>query len=1237
MLAALVLAMVCLGCHGALDEAPGSCQREKDALKQLGSRLEGAMQNVLTHTEQSLGMRGSDRAEAVQASDLKRILSPQGPSGGHATHAAHAQVPPPCAAREPDASCRALTSQTPRCQKSQESKELGDIDGAQDTRPYGSKSAVEHSQAVETLMKECKSLGAGLTRMTDGKLKTSNEKLQREVDALKKRLAAAEKKPGRAHGVPVGHERCYYESVNCTTGGICSHSPPPGGTGKPYGPARCASHGRRHNCKWVGGACVAQGAWDFDYETVPTSRLCRAGADFYGSKMHSALCLNIARSNNYLKSLGKSTTVQKLHPELDVCPDHVQKVIHEDWQRKSFKQKFYELPTLKFDSTQNEFSKKYPVLQLGNGAGKNAGIAVVNGVQQIVCSGRCAVPPVYKNGFMEEDAYCKCSDGISNPLYGDQADRWKQMDVITGIAFVIENFQTTMCSRVPAVGCKWCDVGFSPFDPSSWYTERLGKKYRCCDKVPRKLTNTWVKAKTNFFPKCPSWWTGADEYNSVGYVQTKFWHGGGDWYLSSKNVASKPTNHSRLGYASNDQQKCPVRNEVRDMPPKLPYPNKEEDLGEGMGLTLQDKLADAAAGGYGKLKKIKIKAPKIKIKAPRIRLPKVMGCSVKDFKCLIVKAIQDLVHKIVPKLPCLTGANKDKMTWLMDKVADNFARKKKGDWEANPVNVLKMYMFGLCEKNHYCASYGKHLPGYDNAPYRPILPDLFSNVMVCMLTVRPTLHAMTQLNKYAEPALAVQELCSKFDAMLPFTGLPRRSPLPGTFAEGKNPGWLRYRETSVPTLAIGEGPEWEGLRLFPHMAGKALPRDLSCTRNKPCSSSEVGKQRQNFMLQNKLFVPTQRKSERKECRWQRMVESPATGCFEKKKPYTHDSNGFSLRLKMNSFVNSAMGPTLLVHNVRADELWMKAFAMPTSYRGQGTARNAAASKRCSDMVKNSTGIKDGETDFNTVRDKFANLDNSCMQHRRRKKDEKKYPCDRTRLPYRGDKTRFAFIDCIHPLCESAGGRHNVVEEEIEPNKFVIMDCRNKKIKKKKNMDYVVVDGGKAEYPLQLTDRIKFCSALTTQFSRPMGLKMAPPSCLAAAEIQMNMCNTCCCKKGTIFTSMSQSLIIGGRKACGTWLAVLDWFFRTVVSVTRMINVVDKYGLRCFNKIDVDNPNTSDPEDGTSFTLKHGPGNLANTHKVTLSGHFRNDTQHKQNAMRTAARKGLKGFKGFTTQAKPVVK
>jgi len=191
------------------------------------------------------------------------------------------------------------------------------------------------------------------------------------------------------------------------------------------------------------------------------------------------------------------------------------------------------------------------------------------------------------------------------------------------------------------------------------------------------------------------------------------------------------------------------------------------------------------------------------------------------------------------------------------------------------------------------------------------------------------------------------------------------------------------------------------------------------------------------------------------------------------------------------------------------------------------------------------------------------------------------------MPPQAYKFRFAWVDCVEPLCESAA-RNNIVEDEIEPNKFVLADCRvktkemvpNRKHASKwvfdggkdRKIEYTVVDGGKMRYPTNIRDRIKECSVSRTPWSRPMNQIMESPSCVVKSWIRLQKCNTCCCRKGLVSTSVSLALIQGSQQTCGTWLSVVDWFVRSYVSFIRMITVVDRYGGRCFNKVYEGNTN-----------------------------------------------------------------
>merc|ERR1711918_194541 len=114
----------------------------------------------------------------------------------------------------------------------------------------------------------------------------------------------------------------------------------------------------------------------------------------------------------------------------------------------------------------------------------------------------------------------------------------------------------------------------------------------------------------------------------------------------------------------------------------------------------------------------------------------------------------------------------------------------------------------------------------------------------------------------------------------------------------------------------------------------------------------------------------------------------------------------------------------------------------------------------------------------------------------------------------GGKWRFAWVDCIEPLCESAA-RNNIVEDEVAPNKFILADCRVKAKEERplfdgretRNISYTVIDGGKMSYPTDIRDRIKACNVTKTPWARGgsgmySGILMRPPSCAIKASVRL---------------------------------------------------------------------------------------------------------------------------------------
>lgn len=222
-------------------------------------------------------------------------------------------------------------------------------------------------------------------------------------------------------------------------------------------------------------------------------------------------------------------------------------------------------------------------------------------------------------------------------------------------------------------------------------------------------------------------------------------------------------------------------------------------------------------------------------------------------------------------------------------------------------------------------------------------------------------------------------------------------------------------------------------------------------------------------------------------------------------------------------------------------------------------------------------------------------------------------------PGKNDKSMFDWVECIHPFCVSSL-RHNVA---------AVLHSVNRTENHGVTPYYRLVDC-KRETTLSLHERVKQCAKEKTLRFRmsdaekhastgiwnvprklPSGGKlpleegpMQPPTCAARAQLQVWMCNTCCCKAGTVSTAASVMLVQGSQGNCGTWLTFADFLVRLFISVIRVVNVIDTYGTRCFASMHVDNPNTNDTPAREKYCMhalvKQGKCKLGGSGKPLLS-------------------------------------
>jgi len=556
-------------------------------------------------------------------------------------------------------------------------------------------------------------------------------------------------------------------------------------------------------------------SFDINFEEAPKTRLCRAGVDFGNSRARSMFCRIIDEGARRIKKYGdnKSYEFQQKYPELDICPSSAHEI--RALGHGGYKKENYEVPLIKTNSTFNEGSKRFPEALAQTIKNQN----VFTALNEIVCLGRCAIPPKWargtNNGLLVRDGYCKCYDGVQTALYSDMDNRFSNWDVLNVASVLSENAQRYLCGRVPVAGCKFCAVGFSPKDKTSWMAELLIPKI--FPKDARNDDKVWVPAKMEALGSCPKWWDAYRDSSRWKGDKTKEWRKkGGD-------------------------VKCKPHTGVKGSP--------DYETEELLQLKAGDRLQDASHASWKmKAKTFKIKK-KFKIKKPTFKAMKKLAGGLRKTLSptgIILAAAKKIVRVVVPTLPCLTRKNRNRINALMDVVIDDYIKHS-----VNPVNTLKKELLAVCKKSDN--DFKRRVMPHKNLTERPcgatqsgMLAELIPNQVICLLSGTTLLSTTVSMNNYAEPAQQYQQFCERLDAMNPFTGLPRKD----------QRGKMKHREATKATLSFGEGrvSGQGGLRLFPHLPGKKAYS--KCSPKAPCTHKELQQLSRKFLEENGLWSPS---------------------------------------------------------------------------------------------------------------------------------------------------------------------------------------------------------------------------------------------------------------------------------------------------------------------------------------------------------------------------------------------
>jgi len=235
------------------------------------------------------------------------------------------------------------------------------------------------------------------------------------------------------------------------------------------------------------------------------------------------------------------------------------------------------------------------------------------------------------------------------------------------------------------------------------------------------------------------------------------------------------------------------------------------------------------------------------------------------------------------------------------------------------------------------------------------------------------------------------------------------------------------------------------------------------------------------------------------------------------------------------------------------------------------------------------------------------------------------------------KRRFAWVECVHPVCASAYSFNMAavpvgvtLKDDKTPKSplYKLVSCKNKDrgienspegvAKRVQRCNAQLKRGGpcpnshplerkdprtgtmkcfkQTSYRFEVKDNGYRCKQGEVDCGRKQGFQVVthngkygghglvevgplePPSCAIKATLRFSTCNTCCCKQGTISTGADLALIHGTQMECGPWLSTTDMMVRTFLSVVRLGAVIDRYGERCFSKLDSDNINVDQRTD-----------------------------------------------------------
>jgi len=708
---------------------------------------EAAMSAELKHCRQDLH-EASTSVRAPSLSDLHRLLAPEGPEG-EKHNARHRRLGASNRATNPQIktlkdTCQELNRLVPNAPQTSHAL-LGEAKKA--LRNYGSKDAVEFPQAVQTLVKECKSLHVGMQSMQNQVLKI---KLKKVEEKLAKSEAKSEAK-----------------KVKAASNGTTLKTTP--------------KTKRRRFGNWTEPSQPG-GLW-----TWTGNRQCRA-FDFTQSVNHVDFCNYLwqGKRTQYMMKGSNKRKLQKdyalvgpKYPELDICGNY-----------DPDKDQVFSVPRLLSSASRND--KRYPELQCPtkllrfqtdmlpikacrerhaknglnniNSRMPRKSASLLNG---LVCLGQCQVPPREK-----DNGGCTCVDGKMQNYLASRKLRKQSLVAISGIVSAALNIMHVGCKVVPPPGCPWREQYWDPQCPKSWWMNNwVGKdvrKYETdlvlrygrakADVMMKKHyifirgKKTWLSrafrskkarlqelltledSKKAYIGKCPKWYkekkpqvaSGCKLWNTFPkqvrnkYVDPKLFLKKTRPTELGSVVALQLMEQDRLKSGSSAKWKMPVKMPVK-MPGKPSPPSKA--AGTSKDATRRRRFS-ALRRGVSYSAGAKEAKTEVKKKAVNGGITFALA----------------LAKKVIEKLPCFTTSTAKKLSGFVTKMVDAYVHKK-----VNPAHFFMEHVNSKDQKG------GQAM----------ILNYLVADVSMCVIKATPYVHWYKNL--FWEPVPFGQEFCDKLN------------------------------------------------------------------------------------------------------------------------------------------------------------------------------------------------------------------------------------------------------------------------------------------------------------------------------------------------------------------------------------------------------------------------------------------------------------------------------------------